>query len=102
MVPIFLHSNIRKPDQKVWFSDPIKKPKFNLFTVAFTRTRQNIYITNILKLGFQMVGLRAMSYELCTRPTIWILDQCIRKQDGVHLSGIQMEVLFGFQIPTVF
>ena len=30
-----------------------------------------------------------MGCVLCTRPTIWILDQYIRKQDGDHLSGIQ-------------
>ena len=30
----------------------------------------------------------SMGYIICTRPTIWILDQYIRKQDGVYLSRI--------------
>ena len=38
-----------------------------------------------------------MGYVLCTRPTIWISDQCTRKQDVVHLSGIQMVRLSGIQ-----
>ena len=38
-----------------------------------------------------------MGYVLCTRPTIWIPDQYVRKQDGVHLSGIQMDGLSGIQ-----
>ena len=29
-----------------------------------------------------------MGYILCTRRTIQILDQYIRKQDGVYLSGV--------------
>ena len=33
---------------------------------------------------------QSMGYALCTRPTILMRDQYIRKQDGVHLSGIQM------------
>ena len=37
-----------------------------------------------------------MCYVLCTRPTIQKPDQNIRKQDGTHLSGIQME----FEYPT--
>ena len=32
----------------------------------------------------------SMGYVLCTRPTIHILDQYIRKQDCVQFSGIQM------------
>ena len=36
------------------------------------------------------VSKRFMCYVLCTRPTIWIPDQYIRKQDSIHLSGIQM------------
>ena len=38
-----------------------------------------------------MVGLSA-------RPTIHKMDQYIRKQDGVHLSGIQMVGLSGIQM----
>ena len=34
----------------------------------------------------------------CTRPTIWILDQYLRKQDGVHLLGIQMVGLAGIHM----
>ena len=33
---------------------------------------------------------RSMGYVLCTRLTIGIPDQNIRKLDGTHLSGIQM------------
>ena len=39
-----------------------------------------------------------MGYALCTKPTIQILNQYIRKQDGVHLSGIQMVELSGIQM----
>ena len=46
---------------------------------------------------FKGFGIQ-MGYILCTRPTIWIMDQYIRKQDGVHLSGIQMFELFGIQM----
>ena len=42
---------------------------------------------------------RFMSNVLCARLTIPILDQYIRKQDGAHLSGIQMVGLYGIQIP---
>ena len=35
---------------------------------------------------------------LCTRPTIWIPDQYIRKQDGIHFSCIQMVGLYGIQM----
>ena len=42
-----------------------------------------------------MVGLHAV---LCTRPTIRILDQYIRKQYSVHLSGIQTVWLSGIQM----
>ena len=36
--------------------------------------------------------------QLCTRPTIWILDQYIRKQNGVNLSGILIVGLSGIQM----
>ena len=42
--------------------------------------------------GIQKVGLWAS-------PTIQISDQYIRKQDGVHLSSIQMVRLSGIQMP---
>ena len=38
-------------------------------------------------------------YVLCTRPTIWILDQYIRKQGSIHLFDIQMVWLSGRTIP---
>ena len=38
------------------------------------------------------------SIGLCTRPTIRIPDQYIRKQDGVHLPGIQIVGLSGIQM----
>ena len=41
---------------------------------------------------------RFTCYVLCTRLTIQILDQYIRKQDGIHLSGIQMVGLSGIQM----
>ena len=37
-------------------------------------------------------------YVLCTRPTIQIPDQYIRKQDSIHLSGFQMVGLSGIQM----
>ena len=54
-----------------------------------------------MKFGFQMVWYsngQFMCYVLYTRPTIQILDQCIGKQNGVHLSSIQMVWLSGFQM----
>ena len=61
----------------------------------------NIWIPNFLKFRFQMVWYsygRFMFYVKCTRPTIRILDQNIRKQDGVHVSGIQIVGLSGIQM----
>ena len=40
----------------------------------------------------------SMGYVPCTKPTIRIPDQYIRKQDGIHLSGIQMVGLSGIQM----
>ena len=37
---------------------------------------------------------RSMGYVLCSRPTIQIPDQYIRKLDGVHMSNIQMVGLY--------
>ena len=54
-----------------------------------------------LKFRFQMVwhsNGRCMGYVLCNRPTIQIPDMCKRKQDGVHLSCIQMVGLSSIQI----
>ena len=45
-----------------------------------------------------LVGLSAMSYVLCTRPTITILDYYIRKQYCVYLSSIQM----AFEYQTIW
>ena len=55
----------------------------------------NIWIPNFLKFGFQKVRYSngPSSCVLCSRRTIQIPDQCIRKQDGVHLSSIQMVAL---------
>ena len=39
-----------------------------------------------------------MGYDLYTRPTIQIPDQCPRKQDDIHLSGFQMVRLSGIKI----
>ena len=50
----------------------------------------NIWIPTFLKFGFQMVWYSNgwfMCYGLCTRLTIWISYQYIRKQDGIHWSG---------------
>ena len=52
-------------------------------------TRNN-WIPNLLKFGFQMVWYSngwSIGYALCTRPTIWILDRYIRKQNGVRFSN---------------
>ena len=49
----------------------------------------NIWILNFLNLDFKWFGFQLVRLS-CTRPTIQILDQYIRKQDGIHLSGIQM------------
>ena len=49
--------------------------------------------TKLVKVRFQMVQYLngwSMCYVLCTRLTIWKLDQYIRKQNGIHLSGIQI------------
>ena len=61
----------------------------------------NIWIPNFLKFRFQMVRYsngRSMDYVLCTRPTIQIPDQYISKQDGLHLSIIQMVGLSGIKM----
>ena len=69
------------------------------------------WIPNFLKLGFQMVQYSkgwSVNYVLCTRPTIQIPDQYIRKQGGVHLSGIQrvglssIQMAFEYQTPNIF
>ena len=60
-----------------------------------------IWIQIFLKFGFQMVGYsngRSTGYVLCTKPAILILDQYIRKQDGVHLSVFQIVRLSGVQM----
>ena len=43
-------------------------------------------------------GLVFKCYVLCTRPTIQIPNQYIRKQDGIHLSSIQMVGLSSIQM----
>ena len=53
----------------------------------------NTKLLNFLKFRFQIVWYSnggSMDYVLCNGLTIWILDHYIRKQDGFHLSGIQM------------
>ena len=40
----------------------------------------------------------SMDCILCNRPTIQKLYQYIRKQDGIHLYGIQMVGLSGIQM----
>ena len=44
-------------------------------------------------------------FVLCTRLTIWILDQYKRNQDAIHFSCIQMVWLFDIQMlfkyPTI-
>ena len=39
-----------------------------------------------------------MGYVLCTRLTILIPDQYVRKQDGINFSGIQMVGLSSIQL----
>ena len=61
----------------------------------------NVWIPKFLKFRFQIVWYSNgwyMGYILCTRPTIQITDQCIRKQDGIHLSGTQTVGLFHIQM----
>ena len=61
----------------------------------------SIWKPKFLKFGFQRVWYsngRSMGYVLCTRPTIWIPDQYIRKQVGVHFSGIEMVGLSGIEM----
>ena len=61
----------------------------------------NIWIPKFLKFGFQMVQYsngQSIGYALCLRPTIQIPDQYIRKQDGIHLSSIQIVGLSGIQM----
>ena len=47
----------------------------------------NIWILTLFNL---ISNGRSMCYVLCTRPTIGIQDQYIRKQDGIYVTGIQM------------
>ena len=41
---------------------------------------------------------RPMCYVLCIRLTIQVPDQYMIKQDGIHLSSIQMAGLSGIQM----
>ena len=53
----------------------------------------NIWILNFVKFGFQMVrysNSQFMGYVLYTRLIILIPNQYIRKQNGNHLSDIQV------------
>ena len=54
----------------------------------------NIWIPNFLKFRFQMVSLCAIMSFVRDRPFKYQTSICIRKQDGVHLSG-QMVGLYG-------
>ena len=92
------HTNTLKTTVGIWIS-----------TILNTR---NIWKSNFLQFGYQMAWYsdgQLMCYVLllCTRPTIWIPDQCIIKPDGVHLSCIQMafdtipfSILWPFGIPN--
>ena len=54
-----------------------------------------------MKLGFQMVQYLngwSMDFVQCTRRTIQIPNQYIRKQDGVHFSSFQIAGLSGIQM----
>ena len=66
-------------------------------------------VPNFLKFGIQMVQnsngsvFKRSVYGLCPmyildQPFEYVLDQYIRKQDFVHLLGIQMVGLFGIQM----
>ena len=41
---------------------------------------------------------QSMCYVLCTKQTIQILDQYIRKKDRIHLSDIQMVRMSGVML----
>ena len=45
-------------------------------------------------------NVRSMGYVLCTRPTIRIPDQYIRKQDGIQLSSIQTKAFIMLSIQS--
>ena len=58
-------------------------------------------ITKLFEVGISNVQISngwSMGHVLCTRPTIQIPDQYIRKQDGVYLSSIKMIGLLGIQM----
>ena len=86
----------------VWISNGIWNPEallndsylvFSIWNRYYLAYTVGIWISNFLKFGFQMG-----SPSLCPRPTIWIPDQYIRKEYGIHLSGIQMVGLSGIQM----
>ena len=80
--------------------------KLNTLGILIHLNTGNIWIPNFLKFKFQMVPYsngQFMCYVLCTRLTIiWIPDQYVRKQDGIHLSDIQMVGLLGIQMAFEF
>ena len=62
---------------------------------------RNIWIPNFLKFVFQMVRYsngRSIGHVLCTRPTIKIPDQYIRKPGGIYFSSIQIVGLSSIQM----
>ena len=54
--------------------------------------------TNLFEFVLQMVQYLNGPSRLCTSPTIWIPNQYIRKEYGIHLSGIQMIALSSIQM----
>ena len=72
-----------------------------IILLALFAQRYSAKYTKLFEVQISNVMVRPMYYALWTRPTIWIPNQYIRKQDGVHLSSIQMVVLSGIQIPKV-
>ena len=76
--PVFKWSYHLKTElQKVQFSNisGFRRVGFQIPTVP-----------NFLKFGFEMIW--SVCFAVCSRTTIQIPHQYIRKQDGVHLSGI--------------
>ena len=81
--------------RRIWMTR-VKVFKFNYITVGIwiptiwiPETFQNLFFFEVqISNGFDSDSNGQFTcYFLCTRSTIWILDQFIRKQDGVRYSN---------------
>ena len=100
--------NQPRPSFRTWMHAHIWIVHFDQKFVTFVRSplgllterwyTVGIWIPTIWLSRFLTFGFQISDFALCSRLTIQILDQNIRKQDGVHMSGIQMVLLSSIQM----